>query len=76
MKLELNKAFKAIMAAKGVSAISIAKKLGVNSSTISRSIGKGSNPTQETLEKYASCIGVNVSEVFLMAEKIKKDNEK
>ena len=75
MALPLNKAFKSIMAAKGVRGIDLAKGLGVNASTISRNIGEGSNPKLSVIEKYAEFIGVKSSEVFLVAEKIKKDDD-
>lgn len=75
MQLELNRAFKSIMAKKGISGVQVAKKLGVSSSTISNNIGKNSNPSLSTLQRYADCLGVNVSEVFLVAEQIKREGE-
>jgi len=75
MTLEINKAFKSVMAQKSVSGVELAKRLGCGSSTITNNIGKGANPTLKTLQRYCGCLGVNVSEVILIAEKIKKDNE-
>ncbi len=75
MMLELNRAFKSIMAKKGINVVTLAKGLGVSCSTVSNNIGEKANPTLKMMEKYASFLDVELSEVFLIAEKIKKDSE-
>lgn len=67
--LTLHKGIKSIMLQKDISAVSMAKSMGVSRNTIFNQVGANANPTLKTLEKYAELFGVNVSDVILEAER-------
>lgn len=53
---------KEIIKAKGITAKELAAKIGISEGALSLAIN--GNPTVETLEKIASALGVEVSELF------------
>lgn len=54
---------KEVLKKKGYTIQSLSEKMGVNRVSLTNSIN--GNPTVETLEKIASAIGVDVSELFV-----------
>lgn len=49
---------------KGVTISAIAEQIGTTQTSLSRALGDNGNPTLETLEKIATALGVNISELF------------
>jgi DNA-binding Xre family transcriptional regulator len=68
VKLKIHKAIKVILIEKDLSALDLAKILGINRSTIFRLVGEGSNPKVSTLKKVADALDVKVSYIILKAE--------
>lgn len=66
--MQLSKAINEVMIDNGLSYYRLANVMGLSTSTVVRSIGEGSNPTINTLEKYAKYLGVKVSDIILKAE--------
>lgn len=69
--MNIPKAMKVIMIEQGVSAVDMAKGMSISRSTIYSQVGEGSNPTINTLEKYAEFMGIKTSDIILRAEAIK-----
>lgn len=49
---------------KGMTISAIAEQIGTTQTSLSRALGDNGNPTLETLEKIATALGVNISELF------------
>lgn len=49
---------------KGMTISAIAEHIGTTQTSLSRALGDNGNPTLETLEKIATALGVNISELF------------
>jgi len=71
--MNINRAIKSIMAEKGVRSMDLAERSGMHSSNISTAIGPKCNPRMSTLELFAECLEVKVSDIILKAESIKGD---
>lgn len=49
---------------KGFTISAIAEQIGTTQTSLSRALGDNGNPTLETLEKIATALGVNITELF------------
>lgn len=54
---------------KGVTISSVAEQIGTTQTSLSRALGDNGNPTLETLEKIATALNVDVTELFAQPQK-------